>query len=126
MKQSESQDQTQFALEGPLYEQPVAKQQPLASELTDKKSLDKNKWKKIVFFSLGFFLVLIILSILWVWSRPDSPSNGNVLIKDEPIDKIISGPLEQRVYELSQELELADPNHEKLPFPPVDMRISFD
>lgn len=126
MKQSETQDQTQFATESLLYEQPVAKQQFSSPKDSDRKNIAKSKKRKIFYFGLGFFCILAIIGIASIQSRPDNPIESNVLVKDEPIDKIIFKPLEKRVEELLQELELANPDQVKLPFPPVDFQISLE
>lgn len=113
-------NQTQFAQEEPIYEAPVAVPVDPQAE-AEPKSKNPLKW---VLIGVGAFLGLIIIVAIVVklvapgsiapQSSPDSPS-------DMPT-QVLSG-FEQRLSELNQELEAADPSKDTLPFPPVKMDL---
>ncbi|MBU0576896.1 hypothetical protein KJ707_02695 [Patescibacteria group bacterium] len=126
MKQSDAQDQTQFITESPLYEKPTARQEPQQPLLDDEKTPNNKEFPKKIVLAIGICLLLLVLGAVFIKSRQSSPGEKNILLDDSPLDKAISGPLEQRVQELSQELELADPSQEKLPFPLVEIKINLE
>ena len=126
MKQPDIQDQTQFMTESPLYEQPLDEDLE-AQKKTEPMSADKkNKKKKILIIASSIIVILLISLLVIFYLNQEKPDNSVGYEDDKPIDKAISGPLEQRVEELSQELELADPNQQKLPFPLVDKEITLE
>lgn len=116
-------NQTQFAQEEPILEMPpVPKVAPVVEEETEPK-----KKPKLLFIAGGAFAVLmVILLLVVVFSRP---KKTEVVEKTEPSPTpklAIDHPLQQRVSNLQQELDAADPSEQTLVFPPIDMTITLD
>lgn len=126
MKSDIMPDQTQFMAESPLYEEvglDHAPEKPL-SELEIKKRQQK-KIMRIIIGSVAFLLVIggIFSFIKFRYGSEEEVSSE---IEEVKLDEVIVGPFNQRLLELENELELADPNQEELPFPPIDFEISLE
>lgn len=108
-------DQTQFSAESLLYE----------SE-DEGTSSSQPRFKKIFLIGGAILTVLSIVLVLVVSSRSAAPPD--VIVEEDPVEltEIIVGPFNQRLSELKQELKLADPNQNSLPFPPVSSAISLE
>jgi hypothetical protein len=126
MKSDIMPDQTQFMAESPLYEEvglDNAPEKPL-SELEIKKRQQKKVMRIII--GLVTFLLVIGGIFAFIKFRYGSEEEASSEIEEVKLDEVIVGPFNQRLLELENELELADPNQEELPFPPIDFEISLE
>jgi hypothetical protein len=116
-------DQTQFMAESPLLkdgEMSVAAEVVLSAE-----ELKKKKLKKIVIATSAFLLIVLII-LLVIKARSVEEDEQIVETEEIKLTEVVVGPFNQRLSELKNELEIADPNQEDLPFPPIDDEISLD
>jgi hypothetical protein len=119
-------DQTQFAAEEPLFEQPVKIEAPQPTEAPKVEPSSKKSTKRIAIVGgLLFFILLIIILLAAALRKPSAPTEEEAEFTSEEEQRIM-GPFSQRISELENQLELADPSQEDLPFPPVDMEIKLD
>lgn len=122
MNEKESINQTQFSFEEPIFEN----QAVYSEEKPDDENLDKKKSKKktIILVGIGIFIILITLLIFLT-------RNGNGIIEDiiEPpvqdVPKELS-PLQLRIEDARELLNLADPTKQDLAFPPIDLNLRLD
>ncbi len=117
-------DQTQFITESPLYVDPSVDSEPVLSP----EEIQKNKQKKIK-LALTIILVisLIAVGVMAINNFRSQPQEEAATEEEETeISEVILGPFTQRLVEIKQELELADPNQEEFPFPPIDFEISLE
>ena len=113
-------NQTQFSFEEPIFENQAvyAEEKPEDTKPQSKKKLF------VVFGVIGFFVLLLLLIIVVRMSR-----NGQIEeIIDEPDTQVSQelGPLEQRIKDARELLNLADPAKQDLAFPPIDMDLRLD
>ncbi len=116
-------NQTQFAQEEPLFEvQKAVQSQPTYDEVTDSK----KKPKLLIIGGGVFALVLVLILALVLLSKPKRIEVTKEVEASPSPKNTINHPLQQRVTNLQQELDLADPSEQSLVFPPVDMTITLD
>jgi len=114
-------NQTQFSIEEPIFEN-----QAVYQEEKPEQELQKPKSKKtlvIIISVIGF--ILIVLGLLIVTRM----RNGNGIVAEpelEPTVKKELGPLEKRIQDARDLLDIADPAKEDFAFPPVDLLIRLD
>lgn len=116
-----AENQTQFNLEEPLYED--VRVVEVAKTDVPKQSFFKTK-KGVVFIAAGSFLLLMLLLILLMPRR-----NANTAAEPTPQPAVVlpeKTGFELRIDNLQQELERADPSDTVLPFPAVDMEIELE
>jgi hypothetical protein len=126
MKQPLVPDQTQFAAESPLYESAVLEHltPEEVSDLENKQA--KAKRKRLIIIGVVALVILIIGLVVAITLRSGSEEKLDLITQESEIDKVILGPFNQRLDELVKEVELADPNQEELPFPPINFEISLE
>jgi len=123
MTQNINLDQTQFIAESPLLEDEEMK---APTELVlSAEELKQKKIKKIAISSGGgaseiYFILAVIKS------RAIKEVEQVVETEEIKLTEVVVGPFNQRLLELKNELEMADPNQEEFPFPPIDDSISLD
>ncbi len=119
-------DQTQFMAESPLYEKVKVGNE--AEQLLSEQDLEQRQQKKIKRMVIGAIVFLLIVAGIFVLIKLRSSLEEEVgpEIEEVKLDEVIVGPFNQRLLELEKELELADPNQEELPFPPIDFEISLE
>jgi hypothetical protein len=126
MNQDMNLDQTQFVAESPLMKNVEPEEAPASDLSADElKQLQQKKVKRIVIVSIFFLFVILIIFIV---VRSRSMREDEEIIESEEIKltEVVVGPFNQRLLELDNELEIADPNQEDLPFPPINSKISLD
>lgn len=113
-------DQTSFASGSVLYE-------PISRPTTDQdKTAAKNKKIKPVLLGVGILLLLIGLVVAYGLYQENG--SGVAPIKEPELTEEQQReltPFRRRLSELEADLEQADPNQEKLPFPPVDLELNL-
>ena len=118
-------NQTQFAAQEPIMESLSGYEPEISTQEVKPK---KKKSKLIIAGIIAFILIVVFILLLVLISSMSSPEeietkdNGNVI---ENIDSELD-PLLKEVYVLSQDLEIADPSLNTIPFPPVDMELRLD
>lgn len=125
MNQDLLNEQTQFAAESALYQTDEPDDQVLLTPQNSQLS-SNAKIKKIVIIGVSIFFILILILVIFVKSRSTSPSQEEPETENTPLTQIETGPFTQRLVELNQALEQADPNQETLPFPPIKADISLE
>lgn len=115
-------NQTQFSFEEPIFEDSAVytEEKPL-EEPTEKPK--KNK-KLIVIAIAG--IVLILISVIVLIS---SMRNKTVEVVETEPEAVVTkelGPLQKRIEDARELLDLADPSKQDLAFPPVNMGIRLD
>lgn len=107
-------DQTMFSEEGPLF----------SSETPDPA---KQKRRKKVLLLLGGGLILVVGVIMALSSLSKMPQKNPFISAETPTPTPVNvaelGPLDRLFYEMSQDLDVADPTDSLLPLPPVAARI---
>jgi flagellar biosynthesis/type III secretory pathway M-ring protein FliF/YscJ len=118
-------NQTQFAAQEPVMESLAS----YADEVPVEKAEPKKKKNKLVLIGVIGFILIVVFILLLILIRAVSKKekatvdeNGNVI---ESINGEID-PMLNEVYILSEDLELADPSLNTIPFPPVDMELRLD
>lgn len=114
-------NQTQFSFEEPIFENEATYSEKPLAEVTDKP---KSKKKLFIFVIVGFFIVVFFLVILLV--RNGKPSPEELAAEPASIPMKELGPLQQRIQDARDLLNLADPTKQDLTFPPVDLNIRLD
>ncbi len=123
MKSDVNLDQTQFMAQSPLLEEVEVEAVP---QTTLSATISKQKRiKKIIIIAP---LVLLIVLVFGVIARSHSAKKDQQIATttDPELTEIVAGPFNQRLLELEHALEIADPNQEELPFPPIDVEISLE
>lgn len=122
MNENQSINQTQFSFEEPIFENQASysEEKPVDENL-DKK---KGKKKRLILVGIGIFIVLLSLIILLA-------RNGNGMIEEiiePPMQEVPRelSPLQLRIEDARELLELADPSKQDLAFPPVDLNLRLD
>lgn len=112
-------DQTSFVDQAPLW------QQTTQNKLDLKNNLRRNRNLRPFYFLLAFLLLIFLVFLfILLTKRKVNPDQTSI---NFPIEaEITVAPLEERVNTLQAELELADPNRQSLPFPNVDLELSFE
>lgn len=114
---TEEGNQTHFAYEEPLFEQPPT----VPSDEPVKPPVPWYKKKLVLVGIIGGVLFLLLLLLILMQPRRQEPEDSKATPTPSPVANF--GPLEARVIELQQELEAADPAKQDLPFPPVNMEM---
>jgi hypothetical protein len=114
-------NQTQFSFEEPIFENQAVYQEKLP---TDEVKKSKNKNLLIIITSVAGVVVILLGLFIAIGMK-----NGNgFLVEPEPeliVPKELS-PLEQRIQDARDLLDIADPAKQDLAFPPVDLQIRLD
>ena len=126
MKPDMMPDQTQFIAESPLYEE--AEATDVSGQILSEQELKQRQQKKIKRIAIGavIFLFVAVSIFILIKSRSKIEKGQDPEAEEIELNEVIVGPFNQRLLELEKELELADPNQEKLPFPPIDFEISLE
>lgn len=128
MSNQEFTNQTQFIDQSSFKQEPDEAFVPeVPVETQDENSLVQKKQKKLILFGVGGLVSLLILIIVFTLLRRQSPTAA----QDEPtletqLTPVMVGPFAQRLKELQNELEIADPQKLDLPFPPIDEDITLE
>jgi len=112
-------DQTSFVDQAPLW------QKTAQNKLDLKNNLRGNRNLRPFYLLLMILFMVFLLYFLLILTRNNTRPEQNLIDRSEQIDRKQT-PLEKRVNDLKVELELADPNRQSLPFPNVDLELSFD
>lgn len=116
-------NQTQFSFEEPIFENQAVYMDDKPPEDLDKKPKSKKK-TFIIAGVVGFLLIIVFLVI----AQSMTKKNG---VQEEPEEDVIKvtkelGPLQKRIDDARELLDLADPTKQDLAFPPIDMKIRLD
>lgn len=115
-------NQTQFSFEEPIFENQAVYMEDKPED-PDQKAKDKKK-KIIIGAVLGILLIIIAILLLLVINRKPAET-----IQEEVANEVVTkelGPLQKRIEDARELLELADPSKQDLAFPPIDLEIRLD
>lgn len=116
-------NQTQFSFEEPIFEDKAV----YIEEKPVKEPTEKPKSKKKLFIVIAIIgILLILVSIIFIIIRM---KNGTkTAIEEEPEVIVVKelGPIQRRIEEARELLDLADPTKQDLAFPPVNIGIRLD
>lgn len=115
-------NQTQFSFEEPIFENSAvyAEEKPV-EEPTEKP---QNKKKIIGIAVVG--VVLILIAIIAIISSMRNKTEEVIETEPEAVVTKELGPLQKRIEDARELLDLADPSKQDLAFPPVNMGIRLD
>lgn len=124
----ENLDQTQFAENRPLYEEPAySLLEDDESQKVDEGSNKKPIYKQKIVWLIAAIVILLLIIVIATPSRktPEQAEEVAPEIVDEQTE-ISSDPLRKRVDDLRSELKDADPTKPQLIFPALNRRIELD
>lgn len=116
-------NQTNFSYEKPLFEKP-SEFQPEVDESAPKKPWFRTR-KGIVILVVGVLVVLFLLIAVLAIFAPEDMTPGQETPLVTPSPQVVLSPTQQRIKDLQEELEAADPAKQEFPFPPVDMEMKL-
>lgn len=115
-------NQTQFSFEEPIFENSaVYVEEKPVEEPTEKP---QNKKKIIGIAIVG--IVLILISVIVLISSMRNKTEEVIETEPEAVVTKELGPLQKRIEDARELLDLADPSKQDLAFPPVNMGIRLD
>ncbi len=115
-------NQTQFSFEEPIFENSaVYVEEKPVEEPTEKP---QNKKKIIGIAIVG--IVLILISVIVLISSMRNKTEEVIETEPEAVVTKELGPLQKRIEDARELLDLADPSKQDLAFPPVNMGIRID
>lgn len=115
-------NQTQFSFEEPIFENETVYREDKPEDLEQKP---KSKKKLFIIIGIVGFIFIILLLVLVMAMR----GKGTTQQVDEDTDPVISkelGPIQQRIEDSRELLDIADPAKQDLAFPPVDLELRLD
>lgn len=116
-------NQTQFSFEEPIFE----KEQVYIEETTPEQEEARRKKKKKLFKIIAVLAVVLILlatMILMIVNRKGLPE---IIFNPPPATMAPElTPLQLRIQDAREQLNLADPAKQDLSFPPIDLNIRLD
>lgn len=116
-------NQTKFSFEEPIFADSAVYTEKKPEQ--DAAPKPKNN-KRVLVVVIGIVLVVLLLLALLMASRM---RRGVTQVEEdvsEPVEVQELGPLQKRIEEARELLELADPAKQDLAFPPVDLNIRLD
>lgn len=116
-------NQTGFSSEEPMYEQPPVVIDPNAPIVTAKQPWFKSR-KTLLLITAGVVGLLLILLLLAATMRRQTPLIPSDAFSHPSPSPVLS-PEEQKVTDLKNELNAADPTKQELTYPPVLSNISI-
>lgn len=117
-------NQTRFALEEPLLDQPHS---PRSAQLTSESPLVPLPWWKNKKVLLGGAIAILVVFILMIGLLLTSGGENPMLLPDPSPSPTTerSTEYQQRLKTLQDDLKKADPTQKELPFPPVSADITL-
>jgi len=125
MNRRDGGDQSRFAAEEPLFDDPTKVAVPESDiELTDEQLVAKKKKKMIVFGGLVLGVAVVLLIVLsqiapQTSSQPEATSSSDALPVAERTN------LQARIDSLRSDFRLADPSKQPLLFPPLNYQLGI-
>lgn len=113
-------DQTRFTFEKPLFEDAavVSAAEP-AAEM--KRPWFKTKKGLAILLSCVVFCILLLVATVFLTRQSDTVVPDQIQVQTLPSPSLT--PNQQKISDLREELEEADPAKQEFPFPPVSMEI---
>lgn len=115
-------NQTQFSFEEPIFENETVYREDKPEDLEQKP---KSKKKLFIIIGVIGFIFIILLLVLVMAMR----GRGSTQEVDEDTNPIVAkelGPIQQRIEDSRELLDIADPAKQDLAFPPVDLELRLD
>jgi hypothetical protein len=121
MTEMEQEDQTIFSSTQPLFDV----QQP---QRVNPEEVPPKKSKKLIMIGiiLALFFVIILVLLVLVSTKPKLTLKDGLEASPTVSTDLVSDPVFDRLNQLKQDLDHADPTNRNLPFPPVNMEIGFE
>ncbi len=118
----DSQDQTKFTQEEPLFEQPDSPELVVGEAQKTTKSANR-----LILIGGGLLVVLMLLVIVVAALSQRPAKTSQVVASPSPSPVVLDETeLARRVTQLKSDLTSADPTKQDLIFPPVNMDIRLD
>ena len=116
-------NQTQFSFEEPIFENKAVYMDDKPPEDLDKEP--KNKKKTFIIVGVVGFIIIILFLVI---AQSMTKKNGILEEPEEDVAVVTKelGPLQKRIDDARELLDLADPTKQDLAFPPIDMKIRLD
>lgn len=115
-------NQTQFSFEEPIFENETVYREDKPEDLEQKP---KSKKKLFIIIGIVGFIFIILLLVLVMAMR----SRGSTQEVGEDTNPVVAkelGPIQQRIEDSRELLDIADPAKQDLAFPPVDLELRLD
>lgn len=119
-------NQTQFGEEEPLFENASLPTAPatLSEEVPPKKP--QKIWQNKFFLGGAVCLALVLVFLTLMFAQPRRRIQQILQNGTKPSPRPTQTVLQQRVDEVKQDLQNADPTQTDLPFPPINKSIFID
>lgn len=115
-------NQTQFSFEEPIFENETVYREDKPEDLEQKP---KSRKKLFIIIGVVGFIFIILLLVLVIAMR----GRGSTQEVGEDISPVVTkelGPIQQRIEDSRELLDIADPAKQDLAFPPVDLELRLD
>lgn len=115
-------NQTQFSFEEPIFENETVYREDKPEDLEQKP---KSRKKLFIIIGVIGFIFIILLLVLVMAMR----GRGSTQEVDEDTNPVVAkelGPIQQRIEDSRELLDIADPAKQDLAFPPVDLELRLD
>ncbi len=115
-------NQTQFMAEEQIFADNNVMMPDPVVEVKEKPSKKSKKKIAIIVGLVIFFLLLILLLLLKMKKKPIKQTED--LVKEVVNEELT--PMQEKIKDLQDDLEVADPSNQNLTFPPVDLELRLD
>ncbi len=115
-------NQTQFSFEEPIFENETVYREDKPEDLEQKPKSRKKLF--IIIGVIGFiFIILLLVLVMAMRGRGSTQEVGE---DTNPVVANELGPIQQRIEDSRELLDIADPAKQDLAFPPVDLELRLD
>lgn len=115
-------NQTQFSFEEPIFENETVYREDKPEDLEQKPKSKKKLF--IIIGVIGFiFIILLLVLVMAMRGRGSTQEVGE---DTNPVVAKELGPIQQRIEDSRELLDIADPAKQDLAFPPVDLELRLD
>lgn len=115
-------NQTQFSFEEPIFENETVYREDKPEDLEQKPKSRKKLF--IIIGVIGFiFIILLLVLVMAMRGRGSTQEVGE---DTNPVVAKELGPIQQRIEDSRELLDIADPAKQDLAFPPVDLELRLD
>jgi flagellar basal body-associated protein FliL len=124
MSKQEIINQTEFASQEPIFEDPVVIETGIDKQPTSKKK--SKKMLLVILIAFTAFIFLLLVMIIASQNGDNGISQQDKKEEEEIEEQIEQDPQQLRLKQLKVDLKNADPAKKELIFPPVDLKLELD